>query len=54
MHCAAMCGIPNRIIERAKAAVREWEHTSHLKESLERAKTECYILLTVLSDVASL
>ncbi|GAB1317668.1 DNA mismatch repair protein msh6 [Madurella fahalii] len=54
MHCAAMCGIPARVIERAEVAAREWEHTSRLKESLERAKTGCYIPLGVLSDVAGL
>ncbi|KAH6615735.1 muts domain V-domain-containing protein [Chaetomium sp. MPI-SDFR-AT-0129] len=54
MHCAAMCGIPGRVIERAEVAARDWEHTSRLKESLERAKTGCYIPLGVLSDVASL
>ncbi|KAH6623466.1 muts domain V-domain-containing protein [Chaetomium tenue] len=54
MHCAAMCGIPGRVIDRAEVAAREWEHTSRLKESLERAKMGCYIPLGVLSDVASL
>ncbi|KAK4247137.1 muts domain V-domain-containing protein [Corynascus novoguineensis] len=54
MHCAAMCGIPGRVIERAEVAAREWEHTSRLKESLERAKLGCYIPLGVQSDVASL
>ncbi|KAK0721347.1 muts domain V-domain-containing protein [Apiosordaria backusii] len=54
MHCAAMCGIPNQVIEHAEVAAKEWEHTSRLKESLERAKTGCYIPLGVLSDVASL
>lgn len=54
MHCAAMCGIPSKVIERAEVAAKEWEHTSRLKESLERAKTGCYIPLGVLSDVASL
>ncbi|KAH6847418.1 muts domain V-domain-containing protein [Chaetomium sp. MPI-CAGE-AT-0009] len=54
MHCAAMCGIPARVIDRAEVAAREWEHTSRLKESLERAKMGCYIPLGVLSDVASL
>ncbi|KAK3317724.1 muts domain V-domain-containing protein [Cercophora scortea] len=54
MHCAAMCGIPNKVIERAEVAAKEWEHTSRLKESLERAKTGCYIPLGVLSDVAGL
>ncbi|KAL2163373.1 hypothetical protein VTH06DRAFT_5430 [Thermothelomyces fergusii] len=54
MHCAAMCGIPGRVIERAEAAARAWEHTSRLKESLEQAKLGCYIPLGVQSDVASL
>ncbi|KAI1174840.1 DNA mismatch repair protein msh6 [Nemania sp. FL0916] len=54
MHCAAMCGIANRVIERAEVAAKEWEHTSRLKESLERAREGCYIPLGVLSDVAAL
>ncbi|KAI1810795.1 DNA mismatch repair protein msh6 [Poronia punctata] len=54
MHCAAMCGISNRVIERAEVAAREWEHTSRLKESLERAREGCYIPMGVLSDVAAL
>ncbi|KAI0204366.1 DNA mismatch repair protein msh6 [Astrocystis sublimbata] len=54
MHCAAMCGISHRVIERAEVAAREWEHTSRLKESLDRAREGCYIPLGVLSDVAAL
>ncbi|KAJ4397706.1 DNA mismatch repair protein msh6 [Gnomoniopsis smithogilvyi] len=54
MHCAAMCGISDKVIERAEIAAKEWEHTSRLKESLEKAKTGCYIPLGVLSDVSSL
>lgn len=54
MHCAAMCGISNKVIERAEQAARDWEHTSRLKESLEKAKSGCYIPLGVLSDVGSL
>ncbi|KAI1748878.1 DNA mismatch repair protein msh6 [Xylaria castorea] len=54
MHCAAMCGIANKVIERAEVAAREWEHTSRLKDSLERAKEGCYIPLGVLSDLAAL
>ncbi|PWY86004.1 DNA mismatch repair protein Msh6 [Aspergillus heteromorphus CBS 117.55] len=38
MHCAAMCGIPDKVIERAEVAAKQWEHTSRLKESLERRK----------------
>ncbi|KAK7219984.1 hypothetical protein V2G26_007987 [Clonostachys chloroleuca] len=54
MHCAAMCGISSKVIERAEVAAREWEHTSRLKDSLERAKTGCYIPLGVLSDIGAL
>ncbi|KAI1372382.1 DNA mismatch repair protein Msh6 [Hypoxylon crocopeplum] len=54
MHCAAMCGIADRVIERAEVAAKEWEHTSRLKESLERAREGCYIPLGMLSDVAAL
>ena len=52
MHCAAMCGIPRKVVERAEVAAREWEHTSRLKESLEMARGRCYLPLGVLSDVA--
>lgn len=52
MHCAAMCGIPNQIIDRAEVAAKEWEHTSRLKESLENAKSGCYLPLGIRSDVS--
>jgi DNA mismatch repair protein MSH6 len=52
MHCAAMCGIPRKVIEGAEVAAKEWEHTSRLKESLEKAKEGCYVPLGVQSDVA--
>lgn len=52
MHCAAMCGIPEKVISNAERAAREWEHTSRLKESLEKAKQGCYIPLGMQSDVA--
>lgn len=54
MHCAAMCGISSRVIERAEVAAKEWEHTSRLKDSLDKAKTGCYIPLGILSDVGNL
>ncbi|KFA63003.1 hypothetical protein S40285_08410 [Stachybotrys chlorohalonatus IBT 40285] len=54
MHCAAMCGISNRVIEDAEAAAKQWEHTSRLKDSLDKAKTGCYIPLGILSDVGTL
>ena len=54
MHCASMCGIPSKVVERAEVAAREWEHTSKLKESLELARQGCWVPLGVQSDVASL
>ncbi|KAG9245224.1 muts domain V-domain-containing protein [Calycina marina] len=52
MHCAAMCGIPTKVIDRAEVAAKEWEHTSRLKESLEKARSGCYIPLGFQSDVS--
>ncbi|KZF26251.1 putative DNA mismatch repair protein Msh6 [Xylona heveae TC161] len=52
MHCAAMCGISNRVIDTAEKAAKEWEHTSRLKESLEKARSGCYVPLGVQSDIA--
>lgn len=52
MHCASMCGIPNKVIERAEHAAKEWEHTSRLKESLERRKGGGFVGLGWWSDVA--
>jgi DNA mismatch repair protein MSH6 len=52
MHCAAMCGIPKKVIDMAEVAAKEWEHTSKLKESLEKARSACYVPLGVQSDVA--
>ncbi|CAL5873702.1 uncharacterized protein PFLUO_LOCUS7984 [Penicillium psychrofluorescens] len=52
MHCASMCGIPNKVIECAETAAKQWEHTSRLKESLERRKGGGYVGLGWWSDVA--
>ncbi|KAI9702359.1 MAG: DNA mismatch repair protein msh6 [Candelina mexicana] len=52
MHCAAMCGIPSKVVDRAEVAAKEWEHTSRLKESLEKARSGCYVPLGMQSDVA--
>ncbi|OJD19919.1 hypothetical protein AJ78_00113 [Emergomyces pasteurianus Ep9510] len=52
MHCASMCGIPNKVVERAEIAAKQWEHTSRLKESLERRKGGGLIGLGWWSDVA--
>ena len=52
MHCAAMCGIPSKVISVAETAAKEWEHTSRLKESLDAAKSGSYVPLGVQSDVS--
>jgi DNA mismatch repair protein MSH6 len=52
MHCASMCGIPSKVVERAEVAARQWEHTSRLKESVERRKGGGLIGLGWWSDVA--
>lgn len=52
MHCAAMCGIPDKVIECAEVAAKQWEHTSRLKEDLERRKGGGFIGLGWWSDVA--
>lgn len=52
MHCAAMCGINKRVIDRAEVAAKEFEHTSRLKDSLEQAREGSYIPLGFLSDVS--
>ncbi|KAJ5308958.1 hypothetical protein PENANT_c020G07362 [Penicillium antarcticum] len=52
MHCASMCGIPSKVIECAEDAAKQWEHTSRLKESLERQKGGGYVGLGWWSDVA--
>lgn len=54
MHCAAMCGIPSKVIENAEKAAREWEHTSRLGERMEIKKEEgaVYVPLGMQSDIA--
>lgn len=52
MHCAAMCGIPDRVIDAAEHAAQSWEHTGRIKESLEKAKESSWVPLGLLSDVA--
>lgn len=50
MHCASMCGIPRKIVNRAEEAARMFEHTSRLKERLE--SKEVSVPLGVQSDFA--
>jgi DNA mismatch repair protein MSH6 len=52
MHCAAMCGIPDKVISNAEGAAKKWEHTSRLTESLERRKGGGLVGLGWWSDVA--
>ncbi|KAI7266985.1 DNA mismatch repair protein Msh6, partial [Hortaea werneckii] len=52
MHCAAMCGIPDKIIRRAEEAAQSWEHTGRIKESVEKAKESHWLPLGVLSDLS--
>lgn len=54
MHCAAMCGIPNKVIDNAEKAAREWEHTSRLGERMEVKREDggVYVPLGLQSDVA--
>ncbi|KAK1068571.1 DNA mismatch repair protein msh6, partial [Friedmanniomyces endolithicus] len=52
MHCAAMCGIPGKIIDRAEQAAQSWEHTGRMQESVEKARESNRLPLGVLSDVA--
>ncbi|KAH7119889.1 muts domain V-domain-containing protein [Dendryphion nanum] len=54
MHCAAMCGIPSKVVENAEIAAKRWEHTSRLGERMEVKKEEgaVYVPLGIQSDVA--
>lgn len=51
MHCASMCGIPDKVVENADRAAREWEHTGRLKVKAEGRGAE-ELPLGMLSDVA--
>lgn len=52
MHCASMCGISDKIIDRAEQAAQSWEHTGRIKESLEKAQESNWLPLGLLSDVS--
>jgi DNA mismatch repair protein MSH6 len=52
MHCASMCGIPAKVVDRSEEAAKEWEHTSRLRQSLEKKKGNAYVPLGMLSDFA--
>ncbi|KAK6538595.1 DNA mismatch repair protein msh6 [Orbilia ellipsospora] len=52
MYCAAMCGIDKKIIDKAEEAAAMFEHTSRLREGLEKAREGCYVPLGLQSDLA--
>ena len=52
MHCAAMCGIPSKIIDVAEKAAQSWEHTGRMQESVEKAQESDWLPLGMLSDVS--
>ncbi|KAK3675270.1 DNA mismatch repair protein msh6 [Recurvomyces mirabilis] len=52
MHCAAMCGIPEKVIRAAEQAAMSWEHTGRIKESVEKAQQSEWLPLGMLSDIA--
>ncbi|KAK4634773.1 DNA mismatch repair protein msh6 [Fulvia fulva] len=52
MHCAAMCGIPNKVIDRAEEAAQNWEHTGRIHESLQKAQESSWLPLGLLSDIS--
>ncbi|KAL9611882.1 MAG: hypothetical protein Q9167_003496 [Letrouitia subvulpina] len=52
MHCASMCGIPKRVVERAEVAAKEWEYTGKESERAGREKEGGMIGLGWLSDLA--
>ena len=56
MHCAAMCGIPERVVKRAGEAAERWEQTGRIlsEKALTEKREAVGLPLGVLSDVAAL
>ncbi|KAL8741582.1 MAG: hypothetical protein Q9190_005831 [Brigantiaea leucoxantha] len=52
MHCASMCGIPSKVVERAEVAAKEWEYTGKESERAGREREGGVMRLGWLSDVA--
>ncbi|KAL8917641.1 MAG: hypothetical protein Q9208_007822 [Pyrenodesmia sp. 3 TL-2023] len=52
MHCAAMCGIPKAVVERAEVAAREWEYTGRESERVGGRKGRGEVGLGWLSDLS--
>lgn len=51
MHCASMCGIPRKVVERAEEAAREWEYTGKESRAV-RARGRGHVGLGWLSDLS--
>lgn len=52
MHCAAMCGVPRGIVERAEEVAASWEGRSRLRGWVDRVRGAGYVPLGWQSDVA--
>ncbi|KAL8773667.1 MAG: hypothetical protein Q9209_001433 [Squamulea sp. 1 TL-2023] len=52
MHCASMCGIPRRVVERAEEAAKSWEYTGKESERAVSARGRGHVGLGWLSDLS--
>lgn len=52
MHCAAMCGVPRGVVERAEEVAAGWEGGSRVRGWVERVRGRGYVPLGWQSDVA--
>ncbi|KAL8703166.1 MAG: hypothetical protein Q9201_003642 [Fulgogasparrea decipioides] len=52
MHCASMCGIPRRVVERAEVAAKEWEYTGKENERAVSKREGGHVGLGWLSDLS--
>ncbi|CAO1596275.1 DNA mismatch repair protein msh6 [Xanthoria calcicola] len=52
MHCASMCGIPKKVVERAEEAAKAWEHTGKESERAVSARGRGHVGLGWLSDLS--
>ncbi|KAL8859670.1 MAG: hypothetical protein Q9178_003784 [Gyalolechia marmorata] len=52
MHCASMCGIPRKVVERAEEAAKSWEYTGKESERAVRARGRGQVGLGWLSDLS--
>ena len=52
MHCASMCGIPEKVVLRAEEAARMWEYTGKERERMEKGMGSGEVGLGWCSDLA--